>query len=83
MILLAVLVLALLVTLVAYPFARMIGDRRYRQGEPTWWSMKLHSGDREAALAEDRARHDAREARRARRRERFGRGVGRGDPEAP
>ena len=68
MILLAVIVVALLVTLVSYPFARLIAERRYRQGEPTWWSLKLHSGDREAALAEDRARWEARQQRRQRRR---------------
>lgn len=68
MILLALLLLALVVTIVVYPFARMIDERRRRQGEPTWWALKLHSGDREAALAEDRKRHEARQARRARRR---------------
>lgn len=68
MILVALLLLTLLVSCVAYPFARVIGARRYRQGEPTWWSLKLHSGDREAALAEDRAREEARAARRERRR---------------
>lgn len=65
---LALLLIALVVTAVVYPFARALGERRRRQGEPTWWSLKLHSGDREAALAEDRAHHQAREARRARRR---------------
>ena len=70
MILLAIVVVTLVVAAVCYPFARVIAERRYRQGEPTWWSLKLHSGDREAALAEDRARHEARQARRARRRRR-------------
>lgn len=68
MILLAVLLVGLLVALICYPFARLVAERRRRQGEPTWWSLKLHSGDREAALAEDRARYEARQARRARRR---------------
>ena len=68
MILLAVLVVGLLVAAVSYPFARVIARRKHRRGEPTWWSLKLHSGDRDAALAEDRARFDAREQRRARRR---------------
>ncbi len=68
MILLALLVVGLVVAAVAYPFARMLAERRHRQGEPTWWSMKLHAGDREAALAEDRARHTARHDRRAARR---------------
>lgn len=67
MILLAVLLVALLVTLVCYPFARWVGARKRERGEPTWWSLKLHSGDRDAALAEDRARHEARRARRSRR----------------
>lgn len=68
MILLAVLLVGLVVTAVSYPFARMIAVRKHRRGEPTWWSLKLHSGDRDAALAEDRARFEARAARRARRR---------------
>ena len=68
MILLGVLVVGLLVAAVSYPFARVIAVRKHRRGEPTWWSLKLHSGDRDAALAEDRARFEAREQRRARRR---------------
>lgn len=60
MILLALLVLALVVGAVAYPFARVVDQRRYRRGEPTWWALKLHSGDREAALDADRRRHAAR-----------------------
>lgn len=68
MIVLVLLVVMLVVTAVCYPFARIIAERRFRQGEPTWWSMKLHGGDREAALDEDRRRHAAREDRRARRR---------------
>jgi flagellar basal body-associated protein FliL len=76
-ILLVVLLVALAVTVVVYPLARIIGERRHRQGEPTWWSLKLHSGDREAALAEDRARYAARQANRARRRAGLGRLLGR------
>jgi hypothetical protein len=68
MILVALLLLALVVAAVLYPFARIVGARRTRRGEPTWWSLKLHSGDREAALAEDRKREAARQARRDRRR---------------
>lgn len=83
MILLVVLLLALVVTVVAYPFARMVAERRYRQGEPTWWSLKLHSGDREAALAEDRTRYAARQASRARRRAALGRVLGRGGGHGP
>jgi hypothetical protein len=67
-ILLTLLLVAAVVTVVVYPFARALGDRRFRRGEPTWWSLKLHSGDREGALAEDRRHHEARQARRARRR---------------
>jgi hypothetical protein len=69
-ILVAVLLLALVVGAVAYPFARIIDHRRHRRGEPTWWALKLHSGDRAAALAADRRRHAAREERRTRRRSR-------------
>lgn len=83
MILLVVLLVALVVTIVAYPFARIIAERRHRQGEPTWWSLKLHSGDREAALAEDRTRYAARQASRARRRATLGRLLGRGDGRGP
>lgn len=68
MIVLALVVVILVVSAVCYPFARVIAERRFRDGEPTWWSLKLHSGDREAALEEDRRRHDARQERRARRR---------------
>jgi hypothetical protein len=68
-ILLTLLLVAAVVTAVVYPFARALGDRRYRRGEPSWWSLKLHSGDREGALAEDHLHHEARQARRARRRE--------------
>jgi hypothetical protein len=67
-ILLAVLLIALVVTIVAYPFARVIDQRRYHRGEPTWWALKLHSGDREAALEADRRRHAERRDRRTRRR---------------
>lgn len=69
MIVLALLVVILVVSAVCYPFARVIAERRFREGEPTWWSLKLHGGEREAALEEDRRRHAAREARRARRRQ--------------
>lgn len=65
-VLLAVLIIGLVITAVLYPFARWRGAVLHRRGEPTWWSLKLHSGDREAALAEDRSRHQARQARRAR-----------------
>jgi hypothetical protein len=76
-ILLTLLLVAAVVTAVVYPFARALGDRRFRQGEPTWWSLKLHSGDREGALAEDRRHHEARQARRARRRGMLDRLLGR------
>jgi hypothetical protein len=67
-ILLAVLLIGLVVAAICYPFARIIGRRKLQRDEPTWWSLKLHSGDREAALAEDRARWEARQRRRERRR---------------
>jgi hypothetical protein len=67
-ILLAVLLVAVVVTVVVYPFARIIDQRRYRRGEPTWWALKLHSGDRAAALEADRRRHAERRERRVRRR---------------
>lgn len=70
MILLAVLLIAMAVSIVAYPFARIIDQRRYQRGEPTWWALQLHSGEREAALAADRQRHAARRERRDRRRRR-------------
>jgi hypothetical protein len=76
-ILLTLLLVAAVVTAVLYPFARALGDRRFRRGEPTWWSSKLHAGDREAALAEDRLHHEARQARRARRRGMLDRLLGR------
>lgn len=68
MVLLAVFLIGLAIAAVCYPFARIVAERRYREGEPTWWSLKLHSGNREAALAEDRDRHEARQRRRAGRR---------------
>ena len=48
---LAVLLIGLVVAAVCYPFARIIARRKRQRGEPTWWSLKLHSGDREAARA--------------------------------
>lgn len=68
MILVGLALLGLLIAAICYPFARMIARRKWEQGEPTWWSLKLHSGDRDAALAEDRARWEARARRRERRR---------------
>jgi len=67
-IVLGLLVVMLVVSAVSYPFARLIAERRFREGEPTWWSLRLHGGDRDAALEEDRRRHEARRERRARRR---------------
>lgn len=66
MVLLAAVLVGLVVAAVLYPFARWRGAVLHRRGEPTWWSLKLHSGDRDAALAEDRARHQARQERRGR-----------------
>jgi hypothetical protein len=64
-IVLGLLVVMLVVSAVSYPFARLIAERRFRQGAPTWWSLRLHGGDREAALEEDTRRHAARRERRS------------------
>ncbi len=77
MILVAVLVAALLLMVLLWPVAKLVGNWRRRQGLPTWWNLKLRSGDVEAALADDRAAEQARADRAARRRATLARWTGR------
>jgi hypothetical protein len=80
-ILVAALLAALALMVLLWPVAKLVGTWRRRRGLPTWWNLKLRSGDVEAALADDRAAEEARADRAARRRAALARWTGRGgDP---
>jgi hypothetical protein len=80
----AALLTALVLMVLLWPVAKLVGDWRRRRGLPTWWNLKLRSGDVEAALADDRAAEEARADRAARRRATLARWTGRrGDRDGP
>ncbi len=69
---------ALLLMVLLWPVAKAVGTWRRRRGLPTWWNLKLRSGDVEAALADDRAAEQARAERAAHRRAALARWIGGG-----